>query len=116
MIEGAATVGVAILTFWLMPRSPTTAWWLSETQRAALLAGLQDDNTAYVEAKDETGLTEGLKVFWTNPVAPVYLCMNAASGQSCCSTVSDATTDSPGPLQRLLRQRSPIFHSPHYQG
>lgn len=80
ILEGGATVGVALATFWLIPASPGTAWWLNQNQRAALLAGLEDDNTAYVEAKDERGLMEGFKAIWTNPAVPTYLPLNAASG------------------------------------
>ncbi|KAL8283673.1 hypothetical protein RQP46_005468 [Phenoliferia psychrophenolica] len=80
LIEGGATIGVALATCWILPRSPATAFWLSAPQRAALLAGLQDDNTAYIEAKDETGLLKGFNAILTNPVVPVYLFLNAATG------------------------------------
>ena len=64
LLEGGATSIMALLTFWLVPRSPSTAWWLSPAQRAALLAGLEADNSAYVEYADEKHqkLSDGLFV------------------------------------------------------
>ena len=63
-LEGGATSIMALLTCWLVPRSPSTAWWLSPAQRAALLAGLEADNSAYVEYADEKHqkLSDGLFV------------------------------------------------------
>jgi hypothetical protein len=50
LIEGALTAFFPLVTFYLLPATPRRAWWLTPSQKAALLGGLAADNTACVSA------------------------------------------------------------------
>lgn len=49
IIEGAATVGFALLSYalHLVPNSPQTAWYLKAEEKAAILQGLRLDGGAF---------------------------------------------------------------------
>jgi len=63
IIEGVATVGIAIVSFFILPNFPRTTTWLTEEERALAVWRLEEDvGTDDWVGSGEQGFVEGLKL------------------------------------------------------
>lgn len=63
VIEGVVTVGIAAISFFILPNFPRTTMWLSEEERALAVWRLEEDvgSDDWV-GSGEQGFMEGLKL------------------------------------------------------
>ncbi|KAF9534880.1 MFS general substrate transporter [Crepidotus variabilis] len=59
-IEGALTIGIAVLAIFVLPDFPTTTRWLSDEERALAIRRMEEDVGVGDEAQTEDGAAKGL--------------------------------------------------------
>lgn len=77
LIEGAATVVVAIIAFLYLPRTPQTAKFLTEEEKELAFYRIQTDATAIVG--EEVSVRDAIKVF-AHPVSIIWLFISICVG------------------------------------
>jgi len=73
-IEGVATCGVAIISYFLLPDYPTNTRWLSEDEKNLIIRRLQEQNLSAAEEED-IGHWESLKSAYRDWRTYVFILM-----------------------------------------
>ncbi|CAI7578767.1 hypothetical protein N7533_003159 [Penicillium manginii] len=85
IIEGSATIPVAILAIFTLPDYPATTKWLTDEERILAIARLAED--ASENDNDETNSNwEGLKLAFTDPVLYIIWLMQLGLNTAACFT------------------------------
>ncbi|XAO27707.1 hypothetical protein I312_106567 [Cryptococcus bacillisporus CA1280] len=81
LINGALTTTLGVAMCFLIPNSPTSAWWLSERQRVIAVLRLRDERTG-MENKvfKKSQLLEALRDYKTWIVLLFNICLNVPTG------------------------------------
>lgn len=88
IIEGVITIGIAILSFFILPNFPRTTSWLTEEERALAIWRLEEDvgEDDWVDSKDQSFLV-GMKLAFSD--VKTYVLMVLLFGFVASGTVTN---------------------------